>query len=209
MLNLPKYTFTFDILWVKKYLQSFRSTKKQQHRNAMKSFQKSNTMCKEKEREKKNSMKMIIWWVFINLASISLWFELCASVLFNVVKRKSLVTYSFSLWPLLLFFFRLFVCIIFFFLLLKMTLQMENHFERNWLFSALNTTGKNERLLSLLLSFAYTKCLLDSGTTRMVAGYLYKSGWTPHFTLNEWFFIKKKKKHEILVSFILYKSSSQ
>lgn len=79
-----------------------------------------------------------------------------------------------------LFFFTLVSAPIFFCLLLfclslfaeaEMKLQMENRSQRNWLFSAFEytttttTTGererKNEWLLSLLLSFVHTKCLLD------------------------------------------------
>lgn len=113
------------------------------------------------------------------LGFISLCFE-------RFTKRKSLVTYSFSLWPLLSF------LLLSLFAAAKMKLQMENRSQRNWPFPALNTRAeaqaataaaaaaamaKNERLLSLLLSFVHTKCLLDSGSQGLSDVYWNNKCW--------------------------------
>lgn len=130
-----------------------------------------------------------------------------------VAKRKSLVTYSFSLWPMLSFLFVTFRC-------------GRNEASNGKSFAtklALNTTttaavvtvvvaaaaiaaaaiaamatAKNERLLSFLLSFVHTKCLLDSGVANacfIPTHYLLYSrttsaGWAAQFGLNGCLFFR-------------------
>lgn len=138
--------------------------------------------------------KMIIWWVFINWASISLCvFEMCALSLchYSTDCKKKVVSY--------LFFFTFFapsrfsvaVSSVALCCPAKMKLQMENHplNEIRLVFSWRFVYKKNERLLSLLLSFAHTQNVylerwIRIRTVSSDSPSSPNEGWAAHFGVN-------------------------